>query len=79
MINENQRPSCGEAGNLGGLTIHTGTRSQFGSCNFCTSMISSYEGRFSQRPDNVVHQISGHSLQVRVCDHCLKKIQNYKP
>lgn len=52
---------------LGTLAIQKGNRLRDGSCNFCT------------RPTDNIHVLRGGNLEVRVCDHCLRIIQEYQP
>ena len=55
------------ATNLGRAKLHSGLKGNLGSCNFCDR--TNYE---------VVHELTGDRLKVRLCNKCLKVVQQYR-
>lgn len=56
-----------QAGDLGEVKVFTGTRNQLGSCNFCNR--TNY---------TVVHELQGCHLKVRLCNNCMKVVQQHR-
>lgn len=58
----------GKCGDLGSIHLNSGLRQNLGSCNFCTD-----------QDHHHVTEIQGNHIAVRVCDSCLRKIQEWRP
>ena len=58
----------GRCSNLGSISFRSGARVDLGSCNLCKDIYCHH-----------VTEITGAGLALRVCDSCLRKIQEWRP
>ena len=58
----------GRCSNLGSISFRSGARVDLGSCNLCRDIHHHH-----------VTEITGSGLALRVCDSCLRKIQEWRP